>query len=158
MIELIGLKEDDPKIGHFLNSLDQSSPQCEKKAFNDVTFVNYLKLGLAIEVSNESKRIEAITCYANKNSTKQFTSEFTGSLPFDLRMDMDNRQIVTKFGEPDKKGGGSIPIWISYESEKSGRSIPARNSRGQLIKVQIDFLHKEWECVPNPVAHYTFFA
>jgi len=126
------------------------------KSFPDVTFYNYVPLGLSIECTNDEQHtIEAVQCYAAKNNEKEFPYGFCGSLPDPFTMQLNNVQIVNMLGEPDKKGGGSIPIWISYESKsKLSQSMTCGSAQ---ICVQIDFLFKEWEAVPNPVAHYTFW-
>jgi hypothetical protein len=161
LIDLIGLEFTDNEVNSFVQYLhpNKNKPLEEPvlKQYSDVIYVSYLSLGLSFQVNPTSSKIDAIECYSAKSNSKQFQSEYEGPLPFGFRIDMDNKQIVTKFGEPDKKGGGSIPIWISYEVEKSDRTIPKKNSNGILVKSQVDFLHRQWDIVPNPVSHYTFF-
>ncbi len=141
------------------NSGDTGAPTPTTKGFPDVTFYNYPLLGLSIECTNDkSHTIEAVHCYASKNGTKEFQTAFTGTLPNSLSMQLDNVQIVSMFGEPDKKVGGnsSIPVWISYEGKSKIRQSNC-SAPNIVIGFQIDFLLKQWEAVPNPVAHYTFW-
>jgi len=160
VIDLIGCSIHDREVDKFIQSIASTdsplTPSVVK--YSDVTFYNYVQLGLSVECRNDSdSTIEAVHCYASQNNSKNFVCAFQGPIPCELKMNMDNKQIVTMFGEPDRKGGGSIPVWISYEEPSPNRKMPMWNRRGFLVKLQVDFLHKSWDLVPNPVAHYTFW-
>jgi hypothetical protein len=42
---------------------------------------------------------------------------------------MNNQDIVRRFGDTKEKGGGSVPVWLSYEH----------------LGIGFTFLNKNWE-------------
>ena len=78
----------------------------------------------------------------NKESQQLF-QKYNEQLPHGLSLNMNNVDIVKKFGEPTKKGGGGRggPIWISYEN----------------LGFQIDFIGSSWDDLDNKISFITFF-
>ena len=54
---------------------------------------------------------------------------------------MKNQDIVRRFGDSKDKGGGSIPVYISYEH----------------LGVSFNFLSKDWSDQQNPITDLTLF-
>ena len=63
-------------------------------------------------------------------------------LPNNLNWDLRNQDIVRRFGDSIQKGGGAIPVWITYEH----------------LGIGFTFLNSSWEDSANPITHITLFS
>ena len=63
------------------------------------------------------------------------TRKYTGPLPDSLTWNSTNQHIIGIYGDTPKKGGGSIPVWLAYDS----------------IGLQLEFLSKNWKDDCNPL-------
>jgi hypothetical protein len=108
------------------------------KEYKDVSYIEYKTKGICLVYEKVNGTLDSIHIY---NHGCYGYHMYNGTLPCNLDWKMKNREVVAQLGEPDKKGGESIPVWISYES------------RG----IQIDFVNKSFDDVQNPIAFITCF-
>eukprot|EP01135_Chromosphaera_perkinsii_P004601 Nk52_evm1s291 gene=Nk52_evmTU1s291 len=99
-------------------------------------FENYKCLGLSL--CFEENRLDAIHMY---NEGFDEYEQYKGALPYHLDWQDVNANVVRKFGEPSDKGGGRIPVWISYDNKG----------------LQVDFKSIDWNDVNNPMTCITIF-
>lgn len=136
ILDLLGEKIESKKVQEFLEKYEIKEPLI--KEYSDVKYFEFKKKGFSICTLKKTERIDSITCY---NQGCYGFDKYLAPLPLELSFDLLNSQIVSKFGEPDKKGGEVMPVWISYETKG----------------LQIDFINKSFEDNKNPVSHFTFF-
>lgn len=136
ILDLLGEKWESKKLQEFLEKQKIKDPLI--KEYSDVKYYEYKKHGFSICILKNSGKIDSIFCY---NKGCYGFDKYSGPLPYNLSFDLFNSDIVSKFGEPDKKGGENMPVWISYESKG----------------LQIDFINKIFEDNKNPISFFTFF-
>lgn len=138
---LLLLPLGDTKITEFLKTLD---PQHEKykeiKTFKDCIFHNYKPLGISFQYLQKDTKwvLDSIFLY-NENEFQY--KKYKGPIPHDIKFSNNNVDIVKRFGEPEKKGGKTIPVWISYTK----------------LGIQIDFKYKSFDDLNNPISFITVF-
>ena len=76
------------------------------------TFFICKNKGISIFVNQETDLIEYVTLY---NEQVEAYSKYPYTLPFKLTWEKYNTDVVKRLGDTKNKGGGSIPIWITYE-------------------------------------------
>jgi hypothetical protein len=150
VLDLVGVSIDDSSLLEFLNSLDPSYDTTrEEHKYPDCTYWNFKPLGLSLCFKpNEKPILDAI--YVFNNGVNKY-KKYKGPLPLDLSLDQNNVDVVKKFGEPDKKGGVNVPVWISYESKSHV------NKHEKSVGIQFDFTSKSFDDRNNPISGVTFF-
>ncbi|KAL0478496.1 tpm [Acrasis kona] len=151
-VDIVGLESGDSRVLDFLNGLDPSYDEMrEVKKYSDCTYWNYKKIGLSLCLKPHNTKSIIDTVYVYNKGIAQY-SKYKGTLPKGLSMDLINVNVVKLLGEPDKKGGITVPVWISYESEKTS----IKNAECG-VGVQIDFQHKSFGDLENPITVIAFF-
>jgi hypothetical protein len=152
MLDLIGVTQNDGALIEFLNHLDPSYDQyVEEKKYSDCTYWNIRPLGISLLFKpNHEPKLDSIIVY---NEGVDKFKAYQGNLPLGLTLKQNNVDIVKKLGEPDKKGGHNIPVWISYETKSK---LPV-NNRNKFSGLQFDFANKSFEDLNNPIRTITFF-
>ena len=95
--------------------------------------------GISIFVNQETELIEYVTLY---NEQVEAYSKYPYMLPYKLTWDKFNTDVVKRLGDTKNKGGGSIPIWITYEH----------------LGIGFTFQNNDWADCQNPMTMITLFA
>jgi len=144
-------------LEHFVtgNIKDVSESECDEYVKNEfgnkvsfeikefksknIKYKSFKGIGLSFEFS---KGVLVNIHLFRKNSSFGYLSDFTGSLPYGITLGLTNREVVSKFGEPNRKGGGEkFPIWIEYSS----------------LGVMFEFEKGDWNIVNNSIASVVLF-
>lgn len=137
---MLGKSFDDAQVAQFLSSLDKNHEQHKEcKSFPDKSsYLSYKPLGLQFLIL-KNQIIDAIFLYNKSNVFKPYAQV----VPHQILLSMSNVDVVKKFGEPSKKGGGGRTgnIWISYEK----------------LGIQFDFQGSDWNDLKNPIQMITLF-
>jgi len=97
--------------------ITQPGHKFEHKAFKDSagTHEYYWNHDLGLSLSFSNGIFSSLFLYGKFD--KKFKA-FTGKLPYHLDFDMNNADVVSFLGEPNKKmGGRTVPISIAYEKQ-----------------------------------------
>mmetsp|Transcript_31434 Transcript_31434/g.74146 ORF Transcript_31434/g.74146 Transcript_31434/m.74146 type:complete len:153 (-) Transcript_31434:38-496(-) len=98
-----------------------------------------LQLCFEQDPTGSSWELSAVHFY---NEGVEGFSKFQGEpLPFGLSMSHTNAEIVSLLGEPEKKGGIDVPVWISYQAHA----------------LQVNFKGFSFEDRSNPIASIVVF-
>jgi hypothetical protein len=115
----------------------------EIKKYSDVTYISFKEFGFQIMIKNFDKKIDSLFFY-NENKKLGF-KKYPGELPFEIKFTEFNSDIVNRFGEPSKKGGNNIPVWIEYEN------------KDDYVNLVIDFVNKSFDDDKNPISFITIY-
>jgi len=110
---LFGKEFQSPEFQEIITQ--QPGKKFEHKVFKDPsgTHEYYFNYDLGLSLSFNNGIFSSIFIYGKFD--KKFTA-FTGKLPYFLNFDMNNADIVSFLGEPNKKQGGrTVPISLTYE-------------------------------------------
>jgi hypothetical protein len=138
---LFGKKQSDPSL-NFITQLDGA----ESKEYSDCAYITFKKYGVQFQFAKSTsgeKTLDGVFIFNTTN--RQKFAKYLGNLPLELNLDMNNVDIVKKFGEPEGKPkpsvGGIVNIYVDYKK----------------IGMQIDFLHASYEHVNNPIELVCFY-
>jgi hypothetical protein len=129
---LLNLNIQDEKIQNFLTTF----PNYTKKVLIQYTYINYLEHGISLCFCDNI--LQQIFFY---NQGIQNYQQYKGLLPYNLNFQMKNKNIVEYLGDTTKKGGGTHPIWLSYDH----------------LGFEVTFLGKVWTDTENPITHICIF-
>eukprot|EP00293_Proteomonas_sulcata_P004418 CAMPEP_0184324826 /NCGR_PEP_ID=MMETSP1049-20130417/137143_1 /TAXON_ID=77928 /ORGANISM="Proteomonas sulcata, Strain CCMP704" /LENGTH=153 /DNA_ID=CAMNT_0026646695 /DNA_START=518 /DNA_END=979 /DNA_ORIENTATION=+ len=142
--DLVGSDEDSEGIAGLLQETSWEAKQYP--ASGKLPASKYLTskpLGLQLCFEREGGdavwRLSAVHFYNNCDGMFRFGGD---PLPHGLNLDMNNARVVGMLGEPDNKGGSTVPVWISYDK----------------IGLQVNFKGKMWEDTDNPITEIVVYA
>lgn len=126
-----------------LNDLEKILHEKQEKTFNnndnseEFLYESFLNYGISL--SFKDKRLFSVYLYSIYD--KKF-KKYPGSLPYNLSFELNNQDIVSKFGEPNQKfGGKTIPIGISYDN----------------LGLEINFVSNNWNDNLSPISFVCLF-
>lgn len=149
--DLIGLSLQDTVLLDFLNDLDPSYDTIrEEHKYSDCMYWNFKSHGISLCFKPVDKPVlDSIHIFDSVNKYNRYK----GKLPNNITLDQNNVEIVTQFGEPDKKGGNNVPVWISYEKHEKCLT----NKNGKHVGIQFEFKNKSFDDRDNKINTITFF-
>lgn len=182
IFRILRRKSNDPLIEEFLSQVltPATAPIThgrEVKSYPDCCYWNYKCHGLSLLFrykasgdrgnSAENMTLDSVILF---NKGAYGYQRYRGPMPFPGMQfeSMSNRDIVQRFGEPQKKGGGGLaPIWFTYSTRQAtfvkrvreelkdsaghGGAIPSSFS------MQVELVDKDWNNRCNAVASITIF-
>lgn len=130
-LDMLGRAENDVVL---VSELRAKSVKEERKTYSDCYYLNFKEEGISF--CFKASRLDSIFIYSSYNKDKFL--EFKGKLPYGLSWDMNNVNVVQRFGEPSGKPTRShrIPIYVDYER----------------LGLLIDFVDSSYENLDNRIA------
>jgi hypothetical protein len=136
---LFGKSITDPEIQSILDS--QKPQKFETKSFkdNDATHEYHFSYTLGLSLSFRDSIFVSVFLYGKFD--KKF-KKFEGALPYHLTFDMNNVDLVSFLGEPNKKTAGrTVPITLTYER----------------LGIEFTFMSPVWDLVDNKIGFICLF-
>jgi hypothetical protein len=130
---LLDLKIEDENIQKIINIF----PDLKKKIMGKYTYLNLIYQGVSLCFYENI--LQQIYFY---NEGIQNFKQFKGVLPLNINFQMKNKNIVEYLGDTKKKGGGSCPIWLSYDH----------------LGFEVTFMGNSWADLENPITHLCIFT
>ncbi|GAB5593000.1 hypothetical protein Unana1_07900 [Umbelopsis nana] len=134
--ELLHQPKDSPLLQQFIDSLATgSAPEPTIKEFKDATYRSWPSLGISFcfTTVDGTDQLDSIDIFNGRLQDKFAT--YNGLLPLGIQSSSQAHDIVSKHGEPIKKGGGGntrMPCWVQYDTDQ-----------GFTLQINLDGVH--WE-------------
>lgn len=134
--KLLHQPEDSPLLQQFVsNAANGSVVEPTVKTFPDAKYKSWPNLGFSFcfTVVDGSEQLDSIDIF-NGHPKDRFTA-YGGELPLGLLSSSQAHEVVSKLGEPLKKGGGGntrMPCWVQYDTDQ-----------GFTLQINFDGVH--WE-------------
>jgi hypothetical protein len=124
--------EDD----YFQELMKQENLTYISREIKDYLYLSYPEQGISFCFVN--KILDCIFLY-NEGAFKN--KQYKEIIPYNITWKMLNKDIVSKFGDTIKKGGGNVPIFLNYPR----------------LGIEFNFVGKAWHDVENPLSHINLF-
>ncbi|KAH8552691.1 hypothetical protein BGW37DRAFT_489899, partial [Umbelopsis sp. PMI_123] len=134
--KLLHQPEDSPLLQHFISNTANGNPiEPNIKKFPDAMYKSWPSLGISFcfTVVDGIEQLDSIDIF-NGHPKDKF-SAYNGILPLGILSSSQAHEIVSKLGEPIRKGGGGntrMPCWVQYDTDQ-----------GFTLQINFDGVH--WE-------------
>ncbi|KAI8337912.1 hypothetical protein BC941DRAFT_501908 [Chlamydoabsidia padenii] len=124
---LLNHPSDDPLFDRIFQQ--QGKDKVVIKQFPDCTYHSYKHLGLSlsfVQATDKTMVLDAIDIYNGITNDGFQPYDLDIPLPCGLDRTLQAHAIVSRLGEPDRKGGGGqsrVPCWIEYTFEQGGGGL-----------------------------------
>lgn len=129
------------EIEKIINPLTKNHEKEQKKFFEETQeflYESYPNIGLSLCFKNS--KLFSVYLYADYN--RKF-KKYKGFIPYNLTLNLNNEEIVSKLGEPNQKTGGkTIPIAIAYDN----------------LGLEITFITNNWNDYKSPISFICIYA
>jgi hypothetical protein len=128
--------KDSPLLQQFIDDIaNGDAPEPTIKTFPDASYRSWPSLGISLcfTMLDGKEQLDSIDIF-NGHPKDKF-SAYEGSLPLEITSSSQAHDIVSKLGEPIKKGGGGntrMPCWVQYDTDQ-----------GFTLQINLDGVH--WE-------------